>query len=103
MVSRDEFIEWLSSTLVESIPENFEEFTQNQLGTYMFEVVFSSAEQVGIVPQDPKQFRRASGDIVCDACGSYYRQHPLYRKADGLSYDGQPFLRRLCNGALVKL
>ena len=43
---------------------------------------------------------RADGDCVCQVCGTMYRQHPVDPQ---LSYDGQPFLRRLCNGDRVKL
>lgn len=46
------------------------------------------------------EFRRAGGDCVCNRCGKTYREHPH----DGaILYDGHPFLRKLCDGSLVKL
>jgi hypothetical protein len=44
---------------------------------------------------------RASGDCICESCGWEYWRHPS--AMDHLGYDGQPFLRRLCDRTLVKL
>lgn len=46
-------------------------------------------------------FYRASGDVVCRQCGQEYRKHPDAKEY--LSFMGTPYLRRLCNGDLVKL
>lgn len=46
-------------------------------------------------------FTRASGDCVCVLCGKEYRKHP--HDMDDLGYDGEPFLRLLCDGRRVKL
>lgn len=44
---------------------------------------------------------RASGDAICDICGWEYRLHP--EDTENRSYDNQPFLNVLCDGARVKL
>lgn len=44
---------------------------------------------------------RASGDCICAACGEPYRKHPYADNPKGP--DGRPFLKRLCDGTLVKL
>lgn len=49
----------------------------------------------------PKDFRRASGECVCATCSEPYWRHSF--APEFLSWEGQPFLRRLCNGDLVKL
>lgn len=48
-------------------------------------------------------FYRASGDCVCRWCGKEYRKHPNSEHRAPESMGGYPFLRRLCNGDLVKL
>jgi hypothetical protein len=48
-----------------------------------------------------ERIRRASSDCVCDRCGLKYWWHPF---EDSIVGDMQlPFLRRLCDGSLVKL
>jgi hypothetical protein len=49
---------------------------------------------------DPIEFYRAGGDCICPQCNKEYRKHP---HSEHLAYDGYPWLRRLCNGDLVKL
>ena len=46
-------------------------------------------------------FYRADGDLICDGCERKYFRHPF--EATVLGYDQLPFLRRLCDGDLVKL
>lgn len=46
---------------------------------------------------------RASGECICEDCGKLYRKHPDFTEPEGLSYDGRPFLKVLCDGTLVKL
>jgi len=46
-------------------------------------------------------FVRASGDVVCNACGKKYYDHPMDRTV--LSWNGEPFLNVLCDGSRVKL
>lgn len=53
--------------------------------------------------QVQEEFIRASGDCVCIKCKKDYYSHPLAREKHNLSYDGNPFLNRLCDGTLVKL
>ncbi len=43
---------------------------------------------------------RAGGDVLCKACGLEYRRHPNTGDRD---WNGDPYLRRLCDGAVVKL
>lgn len=50
-----------------------------------------------------EDFTRASGDCVCEACSKKYADHPMAREQEWLDYEGRPYLRRLCNGKLVKL
>lgn len=50
-------------------------------------------------PDEP--FERASGKMVCARCGLYYWRHPY--SPYYLSFDGRPYLTRLCAGRLVKL
>jgi len=45
-------------------------------------------------------FHRASGACVCE-CGFAYRDHPY--SEDDVSFDGQLFLKVLCDGTKVKL
>ena len=49
---------------------------------------------------DP-EFNRAAGETICPFCEKRFDEHPLDK--DHLSYDGQPFLHRLCGDHLVKL
>jgi hypothetical protein len=51
-------------------------------------------------PNETVDFHRADGNCTCDECGQPYWRHPL---SGPLSDLGLPFLRRLCNGELVKL
>jgi hypothetical protein len=46
-------------------------------------------------------FHRASGDAVCTECQRPYRRHP--QDLAKLGYNGQPFLRVLCDSRRVKL
>lgn len=46
-------------------------------------------------PLDDNDFKRASGDVLCDVCKLPYREHPQSDKRD--------FLNVLCNGRRVKL
>lgn len=46
-----------------------------------------------------KRFMRV-GDVICDVCGERYEDHPNETRV--LSYDGYPFLKRLCVGTLGK-
>jgi len=50
---------------------------------------------------EQRGFIRASAESICVACGKQYRAHSLDRSE--LSYNGEPFLRVLCNGTRVKL
>ena len=45
-------------------------------------------------------WRRASGEVVCLACGEKYKKHPLSDYP--VDWQGEPWLRRLCDGSLVK-
>lgn len=49
---------------------------------------------------DSEDYYRASGDMICARCQKPYRKH---EEGGPIGYDGQRFLRRLCNGDLVKL
>lgn len=51
--------------------------------------------------QELPDYRRASGDVICEACKQKYRKHPL--DMDNLGYNNEPYLNRLCDGSLVKL
>jgi hypothetical protein len=48
-----------------------------------------------------KDILRTSGDVVCEECGDFYRNHPNDMKQ--LSDQGQPFLRVACDGRRLKL
>lgn len=50
--------------------------------------------------QNPDWFRRASGDAVCGTCDQLFRKHPF---SEHRSYNGDPYLHKLCDGSLVKL
>ena len=47
------------------------------------------------------QIYRASGDALCGVCQKPYFEHKHDRAV--LNHEGQPYIRRLCNGDLVKL
>lgn len=47
------------------------------------------------------QFIRAGAGMICPECGKEYRKHPNAK--EHLDWQGHPYLRRLCNGKLVKL
>lgn len=47
--------------------------------------------------------RRVSGEVPCHACGGLLRLHPMEHSPEWLSFAGEPFLRRLCDGTLGKL
>ena len=47
-----------------------------------------------------EEYYRASGEMTCDRCGKLYRKHI---KGGPVGMNDQRFLRRLCNGELVKL
>jgi len=47
------------------------------------------------------RFQRVSGDAICHICNQPYRKHPHETRVIG--YNGEPFLRKLCNGWLGKL
>lgn len=56
---------------------------------------------------DEEEFRlnasyRASGEVICDACGKKYYDHEDYIPS-GKTNDGVPWLVELCNGDLVHL
>jgi hypothetical protein len=53
-VTRDEFIDRLDAALRESVPRNHEEFTKDQLVTYIFDALFSRAERAGLVPSETR-------------------------------------------------
>jgi len=59
-------------------------------------------EATGVQPLSGS-FIRASGDCVCDQCGDKYFDHPSEKSKQNLDWEGRPFLRRLCDGTLVKL
>lgn len=60
-------------------------------------------QRVCAAMDDSIEFRRAGGDVICDTCGKPYRKHPMDERPEALSYQGEPFLRVLCNGERVKL
>lgn len=46
---------------------------------------------------------RAHHECECPVCGRFYIDHAYAREPHNLSFTGEPFLHRLCNGELVKL
>lgn len=54
------------------------------------------------VQQEPEVIR-ASGDVVCEACGHPYRDHPWDHHQLGYPPNCEPFLTVLCDGVRVKL
>lgn len=49
---------------------------------------------------DDDVLRRASADVKCPLCNRTYGEHPFSYHRD---FQEQPFLRRICDGTLVKL
>lgn len=49
---------------------------------------------------EPKEFVRADGSIICFICKKFYFNHPF---SEHNGFDGKPYLRKLCDGTLVKL
>ena len=49
---------------------------------------------------DAEEYWRANGGQVCAVCKKRYREHP---HGGPIGMDNKRFLRRLCNGGLVKL
>lgn len=47
------------------------------------------------------EFNRASGDTICPFCERKFADHPMAEQY--LSFDGVPYLHRLCGDHLVKL
>lgn len=47
-----------------------------------------------------EDYHRASGKSLCDDCGEFYARHP---RGGPIGVGNVQFLRRLCNGDLVKL
>lgn len=47
-----------------------------------------------------KRVRRVGGGAICDFCGESYEDHPNETRL--LSFDGYPYLKRLCDGTLGK-
>ena len=46
-------------------------------------------------------FAVAEPTAICEPCGRTYEEHP--NDMNHLDWDGRPYLRKLCNGKLVKL
>lgn len=55
----------------------------------------------GVITPEELHATRASGKVRCIRCQKLYEDHPL--EAKYLSWDGHPYLNRLCDGRLVKL
>lgn len=51
-------------------------------------------------PKDEFVFYRACGDLICEECKEEYYRHPF---SEHLDFDNKPWLRKLCNGDLIKL
>lgn len=49
---------------------------------------------------DSVEYRRASGEVICEPCSKPYRVHA---QGGPIGMDGRRFLRRLCDGSLVRL
>lgn len=47
------------------------------------------------------EFYRADAELICESCSKTYGRHP--DEPAYLGFDDQPYLRRLCNGDLIKL
>lgn len=61
----------------------------------------SAAESVEITKPDYPEFTRVSGQCICETCGLEYWRHP--HDTEWLDWRGAPYLRKLCDGRLVKL
>ena len=67
----------------------------------MWEVVYSDDMKRPLTEEEvAKRFLRVSGDAICTFCGARYEAHPNETRV--LSYDGYPYLKRLCSGTLGK-
>jgi len=56
---------------------------------------------VKVAELDYPEFTRASGQCICSICGREYWRHPHdFRWLDWIEV---PYLRKLCDGTLVKL
>lgn len=47
-----------------------------------------------------KRMMRVGGEVICSYCKRRYEDHPDETRV--LSYDGYPFLKRLCDGTFGK-
>lgn len=47
------------------------------------------------------EWDRATGTVVCDQCGRTYSRHPDVKEY--IDQDGNTWLKKLCDGRLVKL
>lgn len=64
--------------------------------------IIPSTEPTTILTDPSSQeYIRASGEVICEICKKEYYKHPWYRTI--LGYDGEPFLRKICSGIIVKL
>jgi len=50
--------------------------------------------------QSTEEWSRAGGDVLCEKCGLPYYDHPY---CPLFFYQCRPYLKRLCDGRLVKL
>lgn len=56
------------------------------------------------IERDRPSYTRGRADALCDVCLKRFDAHPLATEPECLDdANKQPFLRRLCDGALVKL
>jgi hypothetical protein len=62
--------------------------------------VFPDGSEVQIMGRAEPEFRRVSGETICDMCHLTYYRH---KWSEHLGYDNRPYLHTLCNGELVKL
>ena len=60
----------------------------------------TNAEREDRLWQEQLRMYRASHLCVCDDCGREYWRHP---NTDHRDNTGQPYMRKLCNGDIVKL
>lgn len=58
-------------------------------------------ETHGVAAALHHQVRHASGEALCGICSMPYSRHKFERAI--LDPEGQPYIKRLCNGDLVKL
>lgn len=67
----------------------------------MWEMLYND-DMVRPLPDEEisKRFLRVGGDAICQYCEQRYEDHPNETRV--LSYDGYPFLKRLCDGTLGK-